>query len=44
MAMDAPTCLPGVAWVGGLGLWADPYEGRVGVGQVSSYHGLKNTI
>lgn len=33
-------CLPGGAWAGALGLWADPSEGRAGVGQVPSYHGL----
>lgn len=39
--MVAQTCLPVGAWVGALGLWVDPFEGRVGVGPVSSYHGLK---
>lgn len=33
-------CLPGGAWVGVLGLWADPSWGRVGVGQESSYPDL----
>lgn len=43
MLKAVPTCLPGGAWVGALGPWADPFEEKVGVGQVSSYHGLKNT-
>lgn len=42
--MVAQTCLPAGAWVGALGLWVDPFEGRVGVGPVSSYHGLKKTF
>jgi len=39
----SPTCLPGGAWVGVLGLWAGPFEGGGGVGQESSYPGLKHT-
>lgn len=34
------TCPPGGA-AGALGLWGDPFEERVGVDQVSSYHDLK---
>lgn len=44
MVRVAPTCLPGGAWVWALGLWADPFEGKAGVDQVSSYLDLKNTV
>lgn len=39
----AQTCLRRGARAGALGLWADPFEGRAGVGQISFYHGLKRT-
>lgn len=40
----APTCLPGGAWLWALGLWVDPFGGKVGDGWVSSYLDLSDKV